>query len=196
MQPRRLLAFAARVHCWLMLSCSSSGIPRSFSAELLCGQWAPSMIPTVWLHHRLSSPRDLLSSTLSFLEISSTSGTGPRVLQGHQEQQTPLLPGLHTQACFSLALGTAAFALFVGNSSTILLPPDLHSGMALLGSKAFPHKGSHVWVPGFHVTSLPLALVPHLRSCSPNGHQSPQPGAQTGRAPCAITEPCHEWNKS
>ncbi|KAK4805387.1 hypothetical protein QYF61_003960, partial [Mycteria americana] len=68
------------------------------------------MMAVVWLAHRLSSPRDFLSSPLSFLEISFT---GPTVLQGHLGQQSPLLPGLHTQACFSLALGTAAFALFV-----------------------------------------------------------------------------------
>ena len=44
MQPRILFAFlAAKAHCWLMLSFSSTRIPKLFSAGLLSRGYSPSL---------------------------------------------------------------------------------------------------------------------------------------------------------
>lgn len=56
------------------------------------------MIFTVFPNHRMSIAKDIFSSTLSFLEISFTSSTGPPRLQRHPRQQSPLLLGLHSPA--------------------------------------------------------------------------------------------------
>ncbi|XP_052635493.1 olfactory receptor 14A16-like, partial [Harpia harpyja] len=76
----------------------------------------------------------------------------------------------------------------VGTSFIMMLPPAIYSSMPLLRSKAFLDKGSYYLVEAFLVTSLPLALEPHLRCCSPNGHQRPPPAAQTVGTLCAMTE--------
>jgi len=45
MQPgMRLASFAAMAHCWLMSSLLSTRIPRSFSANLLSIQSAPTLV--------------------------------------------------------------------------------------------------------------------------------------------------------
>lgn len=132
--------------------------PRAFSAAAACPSW------------RSASP------------------LSPQCCRVPWDSKALSCQGCAAQTYFSLALGTAAFALFVGTSFIITWPPASHSSMPLLSSTAFPHKGSHLGVPGFHVTSLPLALMPHLRCCGPNVHYIPWPGAQAGGAPCAITE--------
>lgn len=171
--------------------------PRSFSAELLSSRSASSMMATGWLDHRLSSRRDFLSSTLSFLDSSFPSVTGPHTaLQSHLAQQSPLLPGLHSPGLLLSGLGDCSFCSPCGN----LLPHSLATCHPLqhasAGKQSLATQGSSPWVPGFHVTSLPLALLPYLRCCSPNVHQSPQPGAQTAGASCAITELGHQGKES
>ena len=163
--------------------------PRSFSAELLSSRSACSMMSTVWLDHRLSSPRDFLSRTLSFLHSSFTSVTGPHTaLQSHLGQQTPLLPRLHSPGLLLSGLGDCSFCSPCGNllhHSVATCHPLQH---ASAGKQSLATQGSSPWVPGFHGTSLPLAPLPYLRCCRPNVHQSPQPGTQTAGPSCAITE--------
>ena len=150
MQPRGLLAFAMRVHRWLLLSCLSSGTQRSFSAELLSGRPATSRIAPGGLDHGLASPRGLLStssSILPILEMSFSSGTGHRVLQSHLGEQSPLLPGLHSPGLFPSGLGHCSLCSRGGNLLHPSAAPCHPLQHPLLGSKPLPHKGSRPWVP-------------------------------------------------
>ena len=65
------------------------------------------------------------------------------------------------------------------------LPPAPASSA---GQQTPPTQGLPSLGTGVRVTSLPLALVPHLRCCSPHGPQSPPPGARAAGAPSATTE--------
>ena len=149
----------------------------SCSAELLSSQPAPSMMPTVWLDHRLSSPRDYLSNSILSMEINSTSPTGPTVLQSHLGQQSPLLPWLPSPGLPLSDLGDCSFCSHCGGLIHHYVPPAIHSSMPLLGSKPFT-QGVQSLGTRFPRENLPLALVPQLKSCSPDVHQSPQPGVQ------------------
>jgi len=70
----------------------------------------------------MSTARDLLRSTLSFLEISMTSITGSHGLQRSHRQESSLLSGCKGHPCFSLAFGSTEFSHLVGSS----FHPDCH----------------------------------------------------------------------
>ena len=96
------------------------------------------------------------------MEISSISLTGPTVLQSHLGQQSQLLPGLPSPGLFLSGLGDHSFCSCCGNLILHCVATCHPTQCASAVEQNLSHKGSHLWVPGFHVK---IYLWPWCHSC-------------------------------